>query len=250
MLHWAPPRPLAHFVRSIRVASAVEGIVPRYERLPDGECELVLRADASEQSMHVVGTRTHAFRKTPLRPTRAYRVRFRAAGAYPFFGRPVSELTDRFFTMRELWGDESDVFARLLDTRVAPEQGAAVVLDALGRRLASDRVFEPSAAGAVRRAVHLLDARPLPSVPSLAREVGLSERQLRRAFEDVVGITPKRFLRIMRFRRALEAARHGHAAESWSRLAEAHGYFDQAHLIKDFRELGGATPTALLAEQR
>jgi transcriptional regulator GlxA family with amidase domain len=77
--------------------------------------------------------------------------------------------------------------------------------------------------------------------------MGVSERHLRRLFRETVGVSPKTFARMSRFQRALQAARSDGRA-GWASIAAAAGYYDQAHLIADFRVLAGVTPQALLRE--
>jgi AraC-like DNA-binding protein len=60
-------------------------------------------------------------------------------------------------------------------------------------------------------------------------------------------VSPKAFTQLARFHRALRAAREDHGA-SWAGIAAASGYYDQAHLIGEFRAIAGVTPRALLAE--
>ena len=81
-------------------------------------------------------------------------------------------------------------------------------------------------------------------VRSLARELALSERQLRRRFEAAVGYGPKRLARVLRLTRALAAA---YAGEELGRVAADAGYADQAHFTNDCRSLAGVAPSALLA---
>ena len=76
----------------------------------------------------------------------------------------------------------------------------------------------------------------------LARDSGYSERQLRRRVVAATGHGPKRLMRIARMQRVLRSGR----GESWARTAADHGYFDEAHMANDVRELAGATPHALL----
>jgi AraC-like DNA-binding protein len=84
-------------------------------------------------------------------------------------------------------------------------------------------------------------------VGGVAVQLGVSERSLRRSFGEAVGMSPKAFAKLARFHRALRAAReHG----SWARIAAGAGYYDQAHLIADFRAIAGVTPRALLGEVR
>jgi len=80
-------------------------------------------------------------------------------------------------------------------------------------------------------------------VRTLAREVGYSERQLRRRVLAATGHSPKRMARIGRMQRLLKAGR----GESWARTAAEHGFYDEAHMAADVRELAGATPHALMS---
>ena len=84
---------------------------------------------------------------------------------------------------------------------------------------------------------------------AVAVDLGVSERHLRRVFRETIGMGPKSFAKLTRFRRALHAARE-EAHASWARIAAAAGYYDQAHLITDFRAIAGVTPQALLDELR
>ena len=80
-------------------------------------------------------------------------------------------------------------------------------------------------------------------VAGAARELRLSQRQLERLFLERVGVSPKRYARLCRFERAVHLARGpGTLAE----VASAAGYADQAHFIRDFRRLAGATPRRFL----
>jgi AraC-like DNA-binding protein len=76
----------------------------------------------------------------------------------------------------------------------------------------------------------------------VARESGYGERQLRRRIQAAAGHGPKPLMRIARVQRLLLAGR----GESWARSAVEHGYYDEAHMVYDVRELVGATPHALL----
>ena len=88
-----------------------------------------------------------------------------------------------------------------------------------------------------------------PHVATLARQLGVTDRHLRRLMVDETGIAPRHFARIQRFHallRASDLAPH----PSWSALAALHGYADQSHLIREVQNLAGVTPTQLHAERR
>jgi AraC-like DNA-binding protein len=82
-------------------------------------------------------------------------------------------------------------------------------------------------------------------VSHVARELGVSERQLLRVFREAVGVSPKAFARLARFHRAVDGARAG---ASWTRIAAATGYCDQAHLIDEFQAITGTTPRRFMVE--
>jgi len=107
--------------------------------------------------------------------------------------------------------------------------------------------------GAVRT---LLAGDGCVSVDALAGACGLSARQLERRFLDAVGLGPKRLARILRFQRVFRAVAAEPALDSaagqrpnWAVVAVDCGYYDQAHLIRDFHAFAGEAPAALFSVQ-
>ena len=133
-------------------------------------------------------------------------------------------------------------YDRLIVTRSTVE-AAVVVESAIAERLANastSAIFSPLAVRATARlASH--------SVNAVAAELGMSERQFRRVFREAVGLSPKAFTKLARFRRALTVSQDNREA-SWASIAACSGYYDQAHLINEFRTFAGVTPRALLHE--
>jgi AraC-like DNA-binding protein len=116
------------------------------------------------------------------------------------------------------------------------------MLDRLSHAFAvrTDQTFEPASARLARRAIRLLEGDET-RVENVAKQLGITARHLRRAFLESVGIGPKDFARTVRLQRAVQRAA---ASDDWGRIAADVGYYDQAHLIADFRELVGLTPSA------
>lgn len=81
------------------------------------------------------------------------------------------------------------------------------------------------------------------AVAAAAAAAGLSERQLRRRFRAVTGLSPKEFGRVRRLRTTAAARMSG--GEAWSRLAAQHGFADQAHLVREVLTMTGLTPRGL-----
>jgi transcriptional regulator GlxA family with amidase domain len=103
--------------------------------------------------------------------------------------------------------------------------------------------FSRSSHAAVVTALNILGPSGTgASVRDVAREVGLSHRRFVEVFTREVGIAPKLLCCILRFQRVRSLA-EAHPPREWAQLASMCGYFDQSHLINDFQELSGLTPT-------
>jgi AraC-like DNA-binding protein len=159
---------------------------------------------------------------------------------------PAVELTDRTVGLDEFWGSQ----ATQLLSDVA-ELGEAARVDRLETALL-ERLRPQSRS---RRSVDVLaltrwvQANPTSArVSELAGMVDVSRRHLTRIFREVVGVSPKRFCRLARFKTGLVYAGAGQGV-SWAQVAEELGYADQSHMIAEFRELAGLTPE-MLAERR
>lgn len=82
-------------------------------------------------------------------------------------------------------------------------------------------------------------------IGALTAELGCSRRYLIGQFNDYVGLPPKLFARILRFGRARSLAEAG--GLGWSEIAQRAGYYDHAHLIRDFHEFAGRSPATFAA---
>ena len=87
-----------------------------------------------------------------------------------------------------------------------------------------------------------------PRVATLAQQLGVTDRHLRRLIVDETGIAPRHFARIQRFHALLRASDLA-PRPAWAELAAHHGYADQSHLIREVQDLAGVTPTQLHHER-
>jgi len=217
--------------------------------LPAPEAHLVVRFGPPTRSgldVHVMGGRQKVHRKTLPRGQRIVAARLHLGAAAAVLGVPDSAVAGRVVALEELWGSAA---TRRLCERLAAApntQQAAVVLEAA----IAERLSLPASQRAATRLVLEAAARlGSANVTSVAGDLGVSERHLRRIFREAIGVGPKTFSMLTRFRHALRAARDS-ADASWATIAAAAGYYDQAHLISDFRAISGVTPQALLGELR
>ncbi len=168
-------------------------------------------------------------------------VAFRPGGANPFFARPASAIDEPVVELEALWGRDGDALRERLLAAPTPQ----AMLSTLEAVLVERMVRSPEPDPAVAVAVGVLD-RGAP-VAEVADRVGITDRTLRRRFTEQVGLTPKRFARVRRLHRLL-ASIVGEPAVDWARAAADCGYFDQTHMVKDFRALTGLTPGAFRPE--
>ncbi|WP_244239268.1 helix-turn-helix domain-containing protein [Corallococcus carmarthensis] len=233
---------LSRFVEDVRVLVPTGGHA-RHERLPDGRTTLVFRVldEGRRGDVCVAGPRTQALFKNAPGVVRAVIIQFKPGWSAPLLGVAANTLTDQIVPLEDLWGRSgSDLCFELLSARRLPE-----VFDRLSHALAlrAHQTFEPASARLARRAVRLLEGDEV-RVESVAKQLGVTARHLRRAFTENVGIGPKDFARTVRLQRAVRMA--AASKKDWGRIAADAGYYDQAHLIADFRELVGLTPGAFL----
>ena len=193
--------------------------------LPDGCADLVFDRTSGEAT--VVGTMTKPLLFTARAGSHFFGVRFRPGRAAAFLRLPLAEITDAIVPLADVWKGWS---GEVLDI---PTLEAELV-----RRLVPDRDLRVDQA--VARIVASAGAVP---VQAIARETGLTRQHLARQFRHHVGVSPKTLARVLRFRRVVDTAQKSGEIE-WADVAAEHGYYDQSHLIAEFRELAGTTPSA------
>jgi AraC-like DNA-binding protein len=164
-------------------------------------------------------------------------VNFRLGGAAPFIPAPLDATRDELVDLEDLWGRDGAILRERVLEAPTPEGMLQVLEAALLERLGAPDPPDASVGFAVRAL-----ERGLPVSEVTARLDVLPKRFVRR-FRSRIGLTPKRFARVRRLQRALRAVAHEPETE-WAEAAAENGYYDQSHLIHDFRELAGITPTA------
>lgn len=177
-----------------------------------------------------------------LGPADCLQVNLTPLGAFRLFGLPMEAMARRVLDLSDLIGSH----ARRFTAQLAETPGWAArfgLLDAFFlQRLAEAR----RETAAVAWAFAQLKAQPgRLRIGDLAGEIGWSRKHLVTRFRAEVGLAPKTLDRVLRFERMLRLLERGGAPLAG--LALDGGYFDQAHMIRDFRDFAGCTPRAYLA---
>lgn len=243
-----PPHPaLAAQVACVWAARAPGGSAA-HRVLPDN-CVDILWQDGGQPGF-AVGMMTAAILVASERPVWTLAVRFKPGMAGLFLPAPLQALTDQRADIDLLWGrDDAERLTEALWRSEAPiRKRLAMIEHALLRRLRACQATGAATAAAggnlalVQRGLSALEGSGGEvRVEALAAQLGVSRQHLAAQFRQHVGLSPKLFARICRFRRATAAIKAAPSPD-WAQLALACGYFDQSHLIHDFQEFSGSAP--------
>jgi AraC-like DNA-binding protein len=166
-------------------------------------------------------------------------VQFKPGGFRPFLGYAVSKLADRTVPVGRIFGE--DVLAlKSIALSDGPESDKVEAANAFfqQRMPAPDKTV-----GLAGQLVEqILQDREIKTVDDLVNRTSIGKRSLQRLFSEYVGVSPKWVIRRYRLHELIERFQPCEETD-WPQLALELGYFDQAHLINDFRSITGYSPT-------
>ena len=253
--YFRPLPPLDTFVDFFWATAHYEARTPRERVLPSGSAAIVVhlaphsmrvaRADSADL-ISVGGAVLCGARTSPLvldtsalGPTVG--IHFKAGGLRPFFDVNAEEVAEQATSLEALWGPVVRTLQDQLQAQPSHLQRARLMEQFLlgqARRRLEHR-------HALRESLSLFEARELKSVAEVNRRTGLSSKRLLALFREEIGLCPKSYWRVRRFRAALQDLEGG--VMRGAPLAAQHGYCDQAHFLREFRALAGSNPSEYLA---
>lgn len=229
-----------------------EGTLQGRERFyPTGTLDLLIQLDASSPRFRIVDGQpaatpavaltgmlvTPLVVETPAETTSMIGVRLRPAGAAALFDVPQGTLTGSAVSLEDLIGEESRRLTERLHDAPSHVQRLRIMAQWVSARRTAGAGTDPQVARAVSE---IERARGVVGVTELLAQIGGSPKPFRRRFEEQVGVTPKTFARVVRFRRTVEALSRSDVP--LNEAAVIHGYYDQAHMNAEFREFAGMSP--------
>jgi len=243
-----PPPALADYVECFWTSSGMKltADARKHRVLPDGCVDILFTAElhprgglSSNCALSLVGTMTR-YRDFILPANPFYvGIRFKPAAVTSMLSFPVYEITDETIPLAEVWGSEGERLLEKLYRAGSAMDCAQILRGVILRRLPPRKSGEASA---VSHAVEkIVTAGGNVAIDRLSASVNTSPRNLRRLVKAHAGIGPKRLCRVLRFRK-LRRVLHDVVSPDWAALALECGYYDQAHLVNEFRELSGYTP--------
>ena len=234
--------PYQEFPPSPKFASHVEcfwmhrtdGPIRNFHVFPDGCSDIIFEQPARDYGgLAIVGTMTRAQAFDIPGRHLTFGVRFRPGMAARLLRVPGSVAVDQSIPLADAWkvAAVGDLLDQLADSR-SPH-------DTIDRFEAS--LDDPVPLDPVEKSLAwLVECGGQVSMDTLADAASLSPRQFRRICLERTGLSPKHLARVLRFREAAKYASGKHP--DWGDIAAASGYYDQAHLIDEFKELAGVSP--------
>jgi AraC-like DNA-binding protein len=204
------------------------------ETLPHPNVHLVFERGRTR----IFGVHTARFTRVLEGAGCVFGVKFRAGGFRPFLDRAVATISEGSLPLHDVFG----AHARQLEGDVLAGADEHRMTETASRFLAAH--LPPPDAQVERVAGIVADIaadRGILRVNDLVRRHGTGKRALQRLFNEYVGVSPKWVVNRYRLHEAIEQLEGGKPVD-WAALALDLGYFDQAHFIRDFRQLVGRTP--------
>ena len=236
---FAPPRHLRkHVVRFWRHGATSMPTTARV--IPDGCVDIVW---VNDQAPHVAGPMTKPVLYSIDAGTEIVAVRLRPGVAHRLLGENAKALLNQDVPLRDLWpGHRAAPWEEVIAKRSESAKLAAIA-EAMTSHLRTDGELDDF----VMHATAWMAGHPFASLDELSGLSRLSERQIRRQFDEAIGYGPKKLQRILRLQRLLWLASHESSpVPSLAQLSFAAGYADQSHMSREVVALTGVSPRHLL----
>jgi AraC-like DNA-binding protein len=255
-----PGSPLNHFVDHF-IYLEQNSFAHSLDRfLPDGNTELIMDLLDKPQYIHhndtfeviqsctrawVSGVRTQPITIPAGTGNRLIVIAFKKGAAHPFYSFPMNELRDSVVPADLIFGNRiCKLREQLLHAHSIPEMFHYVELFLI--ETAGDKLHANPISACVQHAIAEITLQPHRlNFQRLSDHIGYSQKHFIDLFTRQVGVTPKQYLRIMRFQRAICEVERAISVD-WGQLAHQSGFYDQAHLIHDFKQFSGFTPNEYL----
>lgn len=209
------------------------------ENLPHPNVHLIFGGEGTEDETAVIaGVQTRKFSRLLDGDGRVFGVKFRPGGFRPFYKFAMSTLADRTIPARRVFGEDLKALERVAFSACKEYKKVAAANAFFHAHMPEP---DPTATLAGKLVDLILQDTGIKTVDDLTRRAAMSQRSLQRLFSEYVGASPKWVIRRYRLHELIEQFNSGVKLQ-WAQLALDLGYFDQAHLINDFKSMVGFSP--------
>ena len=238
-----PTKALSPYIETYWITNDFRGEGEFYKVLPDGCVDIVVSFDRAKSAVYasIVGTMTSFLEVSYPQTAQVFGIRFKPGGITAFTRIPINEFTDRNVELAMV----DTLFDKSFYEALPEKKSAKEIVTHTNHYLINRLPHLYRSEQQIVRAVDLMYlAKGRLSPAKVASEVCLCQRHFERKFKSAIGISPKAFANVLRFKQALRCLRKQPHQDLLSVAVEC-GYYDHTHLIKEFRAFAGNTPTAL-----
>jgi AraC-like DNA-binding protein len=204
------------------------------ESLPHPNIHLIFEKDTAVVS----GVHTCKFSRVLEGKGQVFGVKFQPGGFRPFLDYPVSKLADRIVPATRIFGKNLGALQEIVLSGRDEDEKVRATNDFFRTRLPKPDSMIQLARDLVEK---ILREPEIKTVDDLANSAVVGKRRLQRIFNEYVGVPPKWVIRRYRLHELIEKINSGGQLE-WAQVAADLGYFDQAHLINDFKSIVDYSP--------
>ena len=257
----SPKYPLNQFIESFLYYKDYkpDHVIDRF--LPDGNVSVII--DLTESAKYIydnytlkeIQTCKHVWfsgiRNKPIsipsgKDSEMFVINFHKGKSYPFVSEPLHTLTDCVVDGDLVLTEEILNLRDALLNIVSVSQKFIYIENSLLHYYKKKLIENPFIDFAVSK---IVQSPNLISIQEIANKVGYSQKHLIKIFNDHVGLTPKAFLKVIRFQKAITDIQTASEIH-WANMAYDCGYYDQSHFIDDFKTFSGFTPAEYLKKAR
>jgi AraC-like DNA-binding protein len=221
--------------------------------LPDGALRLIFNlgdapvvSGAADPAAQVIGASAVPAIVRMRGRMHGISVTLRPGAGVDLLGTPAGEFEGSAVALDALWRGDCTALLERMAAQRSDAARVALLGNALQRRLAGNGAKSATHAATATHAAQLIAVgngqRPLREI---AATVGIGERRLQQLFHQHVGMSPRTASRLARMHACLRALRH-QTRPAWADLAAGNGFYDQSHLVNEFRAICGMTPSEFL----
>ena len=208
--------------------------------IPDGCVDIIFDLNITTQSQcFIVGAMTKPIisLKNDL-----FGIRFKPGVATSIINSPINEMTDHIIDIRKIKNSKTESLAEILQNKKSSQEKVSFLNSVFSKVISSQSLIEDETEYALSL---IKQASGKCSVKEISERVGWSRQHLTRKFLKHTGLTPKFYSQVVRVNSLIHRY-NSSAKHSWGYLAQTCGYYDQSHMINEFKNITGVTPQIFL----
>ncbi|HEY1045110.1 MAG TPA: helix-turn-helix domain-containing protein [Bacteroidia bacterium] len=254
---FSPSEELNGFVKCYwTLENEAEKIPTRQNIVPDGCMEMIFQIGdlykqyiSSDEAIvqprcFVFGQITKPLEIEATGTSNIFSVRFHPDGFLPFSSIPLKELENKANDLTDIFGTKGNQLASDVLSEIDTDSRIKVIESFLLNELNEDLVKDKIAKDTVET---IFKVNGQTSIEELSQKLNVNRRQIERKVMQSIGLSPKQLSKTIRLNNTLKSIIKADNT-TLTEIALENGYFDQAHFIKDFKELTGLTPKQFYGE--